>query len=602
MPLRRSHRRLCTVFGIPSVLHNLHLYLILICASLPHVIGVGVFEVKLREIWNPGHRDMNQKCCSGTELKGVCSSPCRTFFYTCLRQYPRPAHPSDCTYGHNTSRVYNDSSFILTSNNVARFPFTPNWPGSFSLKVTAKVAGSSNTIIEALINTPSYGASLEWSNFTQDVNTTNGFKIKLNLSYRFICAPNNFGANCSKACTPRNDQFGHFTCDANGNIVCLPGWGGHPSDKYCENPICNPDCGKNGRCVGPNTCSCSQGWRGPTCSECEVYPGCVHGTCKSEWQCNCMSGWGGLYCDLELDYCGRNKPCKHGDCRNIAPGRYKCLCNKGYGGVKCDSELNECASNPCKNRGTCTDKFGDFTCSCPAGFQGKQCEINIDDCKMNSCKNGGTCVDGVRSYSCRCPAGFSGKACEVVLPRTTRQPLITQNPGTNTTGNSGNTTIIGGQRKGESSAGWSDLKVVILPVIFGFLIIICLIVGCVLWRIYRKRQPCCCYCCLPTTSSRDPEEPNTRTDRMKQVDPSDINGSSDTDLKQCRVGNTSKTKNNITPDIIINFVPSRSNQKNVNSDKASRISKERQLECKASTSTEDTRFVKPLNRTQETVT
>lgn len=72
------------------------------------------------------------------------------------------------------------------------------------------------------------------------------------------------------------------------------------------------------------------------------------------------------------------------------------------------------------------------------------------------------------------------------------------------------------------------------------------------------------------------------------MDPSDMNGSSDIDLKQCRVGNTSKTKNN-TPDIIINFVPSRSNQKNVNSDKASRISKEKQLECLASTSTEDTR-------------
>lgn len=92
------------------------------------VIGVGVFEVKLREIWNPGGRDMNQKCCSGSESSGVCSSPCRTFFYTCLRQYPRPAHPADCTYGHNTSRVYDESSFTLTSNNVVRFPFTANWP------------------------------------------------------------------------------------------------------------------------------------------------------------------------------------------------------------------------------------------------------------------------------------------------------------------------------------------------------------------------------------------------------------------------------------------------------------------------------------------
>lgn len=95
--------------------------------------------------------------------------------------------------------------------------------------------GSSNPIIEALISKPSYRASLEWSNSTKVVDTANGRKIRLSLSYRFICAPNNYGANCSKTCTPRNDQHGHFTCDADGNIVCLPGWGGQPSDKYCEN-------------------------------------------------------------------------------------------------------------------------------------------------------------------------------------------------------------------------------------------------------------------------------------------------------------------------------------------------------------------------------
>jgi hypothetical protein len=99
------------------------------------VIGVGVFEVKLREIWNPGGRRMDKNCCSGSDLNGVCSSPCSTFFYTCLRQYPRPAHPADCTYGHNTSRVYKDNSFVLTSDNAVRFPFTANWPVGKTLTI-----------------------------------------------------------------------------------------------------------------------------------------------------------------------------------------------------------------------------------------------------------------------------------------------------------------------------------------------------------------------------------------------------------------------------------------------------------------------------------
>lgn len=39
----------------------------------------------------------------------------------------------------------------------------------------------------------------------------------------------------------------------------------------------------------------------------------------------------------ELDYCGRNNPCKNGTCRNTAPGRYRCFCKTGYGGLNCDT-------------------------------------------------------------------------------------------------------------------------------------------------------------------------------------------------------------------------------------------------------------------------
>ena len=30
---------------------------------------------------------------------------------------------------------------------------------------------------------------------------------------------------------PRDDNFGHFTCDANGNKICFPGWSG----EMCNN-------------------------------------------------------------------------------------------------------------------------------------------------------------------------------------------------------------------------------------------------------------------------------------------------------------------------------------------------------------------------------
>lgn len=38
-----------------------------------------------------------------------------------------------------------------------------------------------------------------------------------------------------KFCRPRDDNFGHYTCDHEGDKVCLPGWNG----VNCETGMCN---------------------------------------------------------------------------------------------------------------------------------------------------------------------------------------------------------------------------------------------------------------------------------------------------------------------------------------------------------------------------
>lgn len=65
----------------------------------------------------------------------------------------------------------------------------------------------------------------EWS---QDVQS--GKQTELRYSYRFICNENYYGDSCSKKCTPRDDRFGHYTCNPDGQLSCLPGWKG----EYCE--------------------------------------------------------------------------------------------------------------------------------------------------------------------------------------------------------------------------------------------------------------------------------------------------------------------------------------------------------------------------------
>lgn len=69
------------------------------------------------------------------------------------------------------------------------------------------------------------GVGTDWS---QDMQT--GKQTELRYSYRFICNESYYGESCSKKCTPRDDRFGHYTCNRDGQLSCLPGWKG----KYCE--------------------------------------------------------------------------------------------------------------------------------------------------------------------------------------------------------------------------------------------------------------------------------------------------------------------------------------------------------------------------------
>lgn len=43
---------------------------------------------------------------------------------------------------------------------------------------------------------------------------------------RVQCDPHYFNATCTKFCRPRDDKFGHYTCDHNGDKVCIDGWMG----------------------------------------------------------------------------------------------------------------------------------------------------------------------------------------------------------------------------------------------------------------------------------------------------------------------------------------------------------------------------------------
>lgn len=53
-----------------------------------------------------------------------------------------------------------------------------------------------------------------------------GHVAQLELKIRVRCDENYYSAACTKFCRPRNDFFGHYTCDQYGNKACMDGWMG----------------------------------------------------------------------------------------------------------------------------------------------------------------------------------------------------------------------------------------------------------------------------------------------------------------------------------------------------------------------------------------
>ncbi|XP_035681950.1 delta-like protein 1 isoform X1 [Branchiostoma floridae] len=234
----------------------------------------------------------------------------------------------------------------------------------------------------------------------------------------------------------------------------------------CKAVSCKPGCHDIwGYCEQDGECLCQPGWTGELCQECDLFPGCQHGTCHQPWQCNCEEGWTGRFCEKELDPCDKKHPCQNnGTCLDREDGGYVCLCPRGYNGVDCEVrvtdcsayaclnggsciltpagfrclcpygytgsrcestfEIKECEEGPCENGGTCDDTSDGFKCRCMPGFTGPRCESLVNECLSNPCRNGGHCLDSINAFICRCPPGFVGDRCEVDVDDCLTRPCL----------------------------------------------------------------------------------------------------------------------------------------------------------------------------------
>uniref|UniRef100_A0AAR2KAQ5 Delta-like protein n=1 Tax=Pygocentrus nattereri TaxID=42514 RepID=A0AAR2KAQ5_PYGNA len=410
------------------------LHVFFLCWRTKVCTASGHFELEILAMQNTRGELQSGACCGGARSGGAeraCApDQCDTYFRVCLKEYQsRVSAAGPCSFGTGSTPILGGNTFTTKGTAVAdkarivlRFSFA--WPRSYTLIVEAldfhnDTAGESpaGRLIEKAYHSGMINPNHQWQKLTH-----NGPIAQFEYQIRVTCEEHYYGFGCNKFCRPRDEFFGHYTCDQNGNKTCLEGWMGPD----CNTAICRQGCSiEHGSCKLPGDCDCLYGWQGLYCDKCIPHPGCVHGTCVEPWQCLCDTNWGGQLCNKDLNYCGTYQPClKGGTCSNTGPDKYQCSCADGYSGTNCERAERACLSNPCANGGSCKEISQGYECSCAAGWSGPSCNINVDDCTPNPCNHGGTCQDLVNGFKCSCPSQWIGKTCLIDANECDDKPCV----------------------------------------------------------------------------------------------------------------------------------------------------------------------------------
>lgn len=70
---------------------------------------------------------------------------------------------------------------------------------------------------------------LGFSSSYSSINSHLGYYNRVTMTFRFrvICDTNYYGADCTRFCVSQDSNtLGHYTCNANGDRVCLDGYTG----------------------------------------------------------------------------------------------------------------------------------------------------------------------------------------------------------------------------------------------------------------------------------------------------------------------------------------------------------------------------------------
>lgn len=213
--------------------------------------------------------------------------------------------------------------------------------------------------------------------------TLRGRRATMGVEFKVYCSQNYYGPSCTKFCKPRNNLYGQYRCDMNGNMVCHAQWFG----ARCNTKCVEYDDENHGhfKCDASGNRSCRPGWHGKRCNKyCVSYDDDQRGhyVCNSEGIMICRTGWHGAGCKR---YCSPKNDNVHGHYRCDTDGNKMCM--PGWFGFSC---LKHCTPNShmhCDKDGNKVCKRGWFGPSCLKHCTGNR-RIHCDKDGNQACNTG----------------------------------------------------------------------------------------------------------------------------------------------------------------------------------------------------------------------
>ncbi|CAH1777237.1 unnamed protein product [Owenia fusiformis] len=255
------------------------IWLYFIVQILQLVEGNTIVHIRMVRYKNPtGKENDFGLCCDNIWPWANCNDdPCDHRFIFCFDYTYGSDDYGNCPYGQYRMNGHIESNDITFGDDIGGIA-NPillrlhRWEGGVKLKCDVEddddAQGNDHDKVDFLkyVYTATPARSEDQALVTEttilgDLST----RTELTVQFKVYCDSNYYGSSCSIYCSEHDDSRGHYTCDQNGNKICMAGWEGTDC-VISVNDCIGHQCQNDGTCRDGHliyTCICLTGFTGP---------------------------------------------------------------------------------------------------------------------------------------------------------------------------------------------------------------------------------------------------------------------------------------------------------------------------------------------------